>query len=613
MLQIDTQPHKDAQKNREETERTTSPGIPTARTKQKPEEQKKDHLKHTNNLHKQTKNSSNHISAKDTLSNRITFKEITYKSIIKNISHTFKSGEMTAILGPSGAGKTTYLKIAAGRKRKTAGQIVLNGQEIKQKELRKKVAYVHQEDHHYPNLTAKEMLVYTIKLKSPTESNPSELADRLLSEMGMAHVKDTLIGDPLEGDAGLSGGERKRLSVAQELISCVDTLFLDEPTSGLDSYTSESLIIHLKSLSQMGILVAMTIHQPSSDIFYMFDNIIVMKDGYIVYSGSPANSLRYLEEIGHGCPKYTNPADHIFRVLNKLPAPDTKSVNIDCTSEIDLIDEHIKKKTTLFTLWHEIKILISRTALCSIRNKRYIYAKSGHALFVALITGLFLYNIPAKMPHQIETNVIGCYRTITMATFGSFSYGAISILFSDRKIFLKEYGSHYYTFLPYFISKLVVDFMITAMHPIVGVPIVFYLSGIGSVSHMLGCLLLGGTAHALGVLISSFVDTSEIALAIFPGFAYFINMLTGTDVDPDSIVSWLKYLQYISPPRHAYNIMIKLHYQQSNEPLSPRIAGLVNGFVSIKTSVFSLIMTYFILITLAGYSLRHRVKILAKG
>lgn len=533
-----------------------------------------------------------------------TFKGISYKDIIKNVTHSFKSGQMTAILGPSGAGKTTYLKIISGRKQKTEGKIILNGQEIKQKELRKKVAYVHQEDHLYPVLTAKEMLSYTIQLKEPEQEDPDELANRILGNVGMAHATNTLIGDPLEGAAGLSGGERKRLSVAQELVSQPDIIFLDEPTSGLDSYTSESLIIHLKNLARHGMLIVMTIHQPSSDIFYMFDNIIVMKNGYIVYSGTPTECVDRLEEIGYPCPKYTNPADHLFRILNKLPEKNCSTQEL----QPHLLDTtELQGKTSTFkSFLYETQVLTSRTILCSFRNKKYLLAKLGHALFISLITGLFLYNIPSKAPHQIETNVIGCYRTITMATFGSFSYGAISILFADRKIFLKEYGSNYYTFLPYFISKVLVDFMITCMHPFIGTPLIFYLSGIGSPMHLVGCVLLGATGHALGVLVGSLVSSSEIALAIFPAMSYVINMLTGTDVDPESIIAGLAHLQYVSPPRHAYNIMIKLHYA-GEKNISPRLKPLVEGFVSVTTSILVLIVTYCILIVAAAYCLKRKV------
>ncbi|KAI5161017.1 ATP-binding cassette, subfamily G (WHITE), member 2 [Nematocida ausubeli] len=539
-----------------------------------------------------------------------TFKNISYKNIIKDVSQSFKSGQMTAILGPSGAGKTTYLKIISGRKQKTMGKIVLNGQEIKQKELRKRVAYVHQEDHLYPMLTAKEMLSYTIRLKTPAEKNQDELAEKLLAEVGMAHVGDTLIGDPLEGVAGLSGGERKRLSVAQELVSRPEIIFLDEPTSGLDSYTSESLIIHLKNLARSGMLIVMTIHQPSSDIFHMFDNIIMMKNGQIAYSGSPKDCVQSLGAFGLPCPKYTNPADHLFRIINQLPPQQEKSEKLE-EEGVDSL-ENMSKKFTLSSFLYETKVLLSRTVLCSIRNKKYLFAKLGHALFVSLITGMFLYDIPSKQAYQIETNVVGCYRTITMATFGTFSYGAISILFSDRKILIKEYGSNYYTFMPYFISKVLVDFMITCMHPFIGTPIIFYLSGIGSVAHLFGCLLLGATAHSLGVLMASLVDTSEIALAIFPAMSYFINMLTGTDVDPESIISGLSHLQYISPPRHAYNIMIKLHYAGRTD-LSDRINGLVNEFVSIYTSMTILFITYIILIIAAGYCLKRKIMKLAQG
>ncbi|KAI5180086.1 ATP-binding cassette, subfamily G (WHITE), eye pigment precursor transporter [Nematocida sp. AWRm80] len=480
---------------------------------------------------------------------KFVFESIGYKTILKNVTDTLYGGKMTAILGPSGAGKTTLLKIISGRKQKTSGRFILNGKEQTAKKMRKATAYVHQENHLYSTLRVGEMLLYTIKLKAPKLKNPEKLADVLLEKLGLLHIKNSFIGDPIEGTAGISGGERKRLSVAQELISMPGILFLDEPTSGLDSYTSESLVLHLKNLTARGLMVAMTIHQPSSDVFNMFDNVIVLNKGAIVYSGTIPDCLTYVESLGYPCPQYTNPADHIFRVLDHLPPMQRVSTPLD--NQIEREEIMTSKKTTAMGVLHETSILIKRNLLCGVRNKKYVFAKMAQALLIAIVTGILLYNIPAQNAEVQETNTLGCFWAISMAMFGSFSYGAISVLFSDRKIFIKEYGSSYYSFVSYFIAKVFVDFLITCVHPLISVPIIFICARIGSFYHILTCILLGAVGHSFGVLMSSSVDNSEVALAIFPGIVYPINMLTGTAVDPESIPAPLMFLQYLSPNRHA--------------------------------------------------------------
>ncbi|KAI5186982.1 hypothetical protein NEHOM01_1840 [Nematocida homosporus] len=606
----------------------------------------------------------------------LTFEKIRFKDVLDNLSDTLQSGQMTAILGPSGAGKTTLLKILAGRKQKSSGQIALNGQELSERMIRKCTAYVHQENHLIDTLTVREMLMYTVRLKAPQEQDPEGLVQALLDTLHLTHAQHVRIGDPINGGAGISGGERKRLSVAQELISMPGILFLDEPTSGLDAHTSESLVLHLKHLANAGLLVAMTIHQPSSDVFGLFDKIILIRSGGIVYSGPMSECLLYLEALGLPCPKYTNPADHLFRVLDRLPlwpgkehvpaltnesllaslklsslaAVDARSTiqALPNDTPIDLAEQNSDDSTmalrtrlsntatilntmsqtlphhptakqntasflsSLATTARETQILTSRNFLCAYRNKKYMIAKCGQALFVAAVTGTFLYNIPAQKDYQIETNVNGCFWAVTMGVFGSFSYGAITVLFSDRKIFIKEYGSNYYCFSAYFIAKVMVDFIITCVHPLVAVPIVFACARIGSVFHVFGCVVLGGVGHSLGLLVASAVDTAEIALAIFPAIVYPINLLTGNSIDPETLVPWVRFLQYASPTRHLFNIMFKSYYHNKTN-LSPKTLSMLNTFITIEQSLAILIFAYFILIFLAGITLKRKVTRQANG
>ncbi|OAG28851.1 hypothetical protein NEDG_00990 [Nematocida displodere] len=533
------------------------------------------------------------------------FEDIAYKNVLHSVSNSLESGKMTAILGPSGAGKTTLLKIISGRKRQTRGVISSNGHKLSSKQIRKQTAYVHQENHLLPLLKVKEMLEYTIKLKAPKEEDPGALADTLLKTLDLYHVKDTRIGDPIQGSSGISGGEMKRLSVAQELISMPNTLFLDEPTSGLDSKISESLLLHMKNLARSGMLVALTIHQPSSDIFHMFDNIILMRSGNIIYSGSVPNCIVYLEQLGHPCPKYTNPADHIFRVFEHFPSSPTHMY----AGEQTKVPKHRTvrhKKTTYTQIARETRIIISRNFICGVRNKKYLLAKVSQAMVIGMVTSILLYNIPGQIDHQQETNTLGCFWAISMGIFGSFSYGAVSVLFSDRKLFIKEYSSNYYSFTAYFIAKVVVDFIITCVHPLVAVPMILLSARIGSIMHIVTCLLLGAVGHSLGLMVASLLDSVEIALAVFPAVVYPINMLTGTAVDTESIVKPLKFVQYLSPTRHAYNIMVKLHYRGETD-VSPKIESQLRTFLSIEESFCVLLCGYVVLILLASFFLKRKV------
>ncbi|KAI5190790.1 ATP-binding cassette, subfamily G (WHITE), member 4 [Nematocida sp. AWRm77] len=543
------------------------------------------------------------------------FEDIRYKDILQNITETMHSGKMTAILGPSGAGKTTLLKIIGGRKQKTGGRILLNGKELTSRKVRKHIAYVHQENHLFPQLTVKEMMMYTIRLKAPKEKEPEKLAHRLLEALGLKHIMNSYIGDPLQDKGSISGGEMKRLSVALELISTPGILFLDEPTSGLDSHMSESLVQYMKKLTASGLLVGMTIHQPSSDVFNMFDNVIVMRKGGIVYSGSIPGCIEYLERLGHPCPQYTNIADHIFRVMEQLPLLGQREKYRGEEERKEDGQVH-SRKATFGGILQETKILISRNFLSGVRNKRYILAKWMQALIIGSVTGSLMYNIPGKEAHQRETNVHGCYWAISLGIFGAFAYGAVSILFVDRKILIKEYGSNYYNFISYFIAKVLVDYAMTCVYPIVSVPLIFLLTGIGSATDILACFLVGAVGHALGIFVSSAVDASEVALAILPGIVYPINMLTGSAVDTQSISSWLQFSQYLSPTRHSFNIMVKTHYQNHPKDLlesGGRTRSAMEGFLTVGGSFMFLIVYYLLLIVGAGVILKRKISMQSKG
>ena len=136
------------------------------------------------------------------------------------------------------------------------------------------------------------------------------MVNEMISLLYLENCKDTIVGDSLS--KGISGGERKRLSVGMEMITNPSIIFLDEPTSGLDTYSAYSLISYLKDLANTGRTVSATIHQPSSDILRLFDDMIILNHGKIIYIGEVNNLVNYFSSIGYQCPEYTNPSDYIF-------------------------------------------------------------------------------------------------------------------------------------------------------------------------------------------------------------------------------------------------------------------------------------------------------------
>lgn len=233
--------------------------------------------------------------------------------ILKKVYGMAKVGQMLAVMGPSGAGKSTLLNTLTGRISVTSGHVTLNDQPVN-RHLRRKISYVMQQDVFYPNLTLRETLTFTTLLRLPG-SMSHELKMARMQEIVDALELNKCLNTRMGGTfvTGLSGGEKKRASIACELLTNPKLLILDEPTSGLDSaiaYSLMSTLFNYANLSHKTVVT--TIHQPSSQIFYMFTNILLLNDGQVAYFG-PANKIvGFFERLGMVCEPHYNPADFIL-------------------------------------------------------------------------------------------------------------------------------------------------------------------------------------------------------------------------------------------------------------------------------------------------------------
>jgi len=250
------------------------------------------------------------------------------RQILHNVSGEAVAGEFLAIMGPTGSGKTTLLNILAGRlKTGVTGEIEINGRRPG-RWSRQLTAYVLQDDTFFTNLTVRETLTYSAYLRLPGTLSFKEKRQRVedvIQELGLSKCANTIIGGHFV--RGVSGGERKRTNIGNELLMNPSLILLDEPTTGLDSSTALSLMITLKELAKNGRTVITTIHQPSSSMFHMFDRVLLLVDGRIAFYDEGTNVIPYFSKLGYSCSPSYNPADFLLELAtNTEKTEDGKTV-----------------------------------------------------------------------------------------------------------------------------------------------------------------------------------------------------------------------------------------------------------------------------------------------
>ena len=492
---------------------------------------------------------------------------------IRKFSFSKESGNLVGIMGGSGAGKSTLLNILCGKLKPQSGKITINGYDIheEESEIEGIIGFVPQDDLLLEELTVFKNLYLNAKLclSNLSEKELLRRVNQVLLDLDLEEIKHLKVGNPLK--KFISGGQRKRLNIALELIREPAVLFVDEPTSGLSSMGSEKVMLLLKEQALKGKLVIVNIHQPYSDIYKLFDRFLVLdKEGYVIYKGNPIDAITYFKELSN----YVNAEiGHCVSCGNVMPEQILKMVEakqIDeygkVTSErkvspeewYDIYMDRIQSKQKIKTkkkalprrdfnipgIFQQFAIFLQRNILRKLTNRQNMLITFLEAPLLALISAWFTRSTTDLMPsasYVFSENMnlpvymfIGVIVSMFMGLLVS-----VKEIFLDRKIQERESFLRL-SRLSYLNSKILVLFLISAIQTLS-----FVLVG-NSILEIKGMLF-----HYWAIFFTVSCLANVIGLNISAGLN---SMITGYIVIPFIVVPQLLFSGVMIPFDNLNNL-----------------------------------------------------------
>ncbi|KAK9674068.1 hypothetical protein RND81_12G208800 [Saponaria officinalis] len=526
--------------------------------------------------------------------------------ILRGVSGVVRPGEMLAMLGPSGSGKTTLLTALGGRLGgNLKGTITFNGKPFSN-QTKRITGFVTQDDVLYAHLTVLETLIYTALLRLPntmTKEQKIMQVDEVILQLGLIRCKNSIIGGPIL--RGVSGGERKRVSIGQEMLIDPSLLFLDEPTSGLDSTTAQRIVSTLSELAHGGRTIVMTIHQPSSRLFYMFHKVLLLSEGNPLYFGSGANVMDYFESVGYAPSLAMNPADFLLDLANGIGPDETedqarvKEKLIVCyknnvankvKQELEEEEENeviLEGREALNvgqwpTTWLQQFTVLLKRGLKERKHESFDLLKIAEIFLVAFLAGLLWWQ--SKLTHLQDQ--IGLLY-FTSGFWGFFPlFEAIFTFPPERMILAKERSSGMYRLSSYFMARMVSDLPMELILPTTFVTITYWMAGLKPVvssffyylfSLLLTILVSQGLGLALGALVMNLKSATTLGSVIMLTFllagGFYVQHIPG-------FISWIKYFSICN---YNYKLLLGSQYKEGQTyPCDDGRVCLVTDFPSIR-------------------------------
>jgi len=503
-----------------------------------------------------------------------------------SISGVAKPGRMLAIMGPSGSGKTTTLHAIAGKvkydKRITlSGKRYINGEPVTGDSLIP-MAFVEQEVNFFPHMTVKETLDFQVELKMgstlKTQAERDNLVKELMGQLGLTKSANTIVGNAKI--RGLSGGERKRLSIACEMISSPPVIMLDEPTSGLDSYQATQVIETLRKLADQGKTIVSVIHQPSQHAFQLFDDLLLVSEGKLMYFGEVSKIRGHMEGLGFGCESEVGTAEHVLDCVSRVvgAGADAEKASVErieaiakaALKQVDALElattdeqneedkdtakkaakkmKHIVDRSHMHpgvNIFRQFKRLLGRAMQETLRGKAAIIIKVVQQVALGVIYG-GIYTLGDNQASIMDR--FGLLSLIVIGATNMAMAGTIRSFPKEKAIVSNELASSMYRTGPYFIAKALSELPLIGVFNGIFGAIIYPLTKLqpGKFKTFLGLTSLHSIAsEAFGLVIGSISPSSDVALALFPPIIVLNIIFDGKNISEENTPAALRWVNKI--------------------------------------------------------------------
>lgn len=512
--------------------------------------------------------------------------------ILHDVNANFVPGSLNAILGPSGSGKSSLLNLMAERlnssllsKYHSSGDIYFNGAIPSKSVIASLCSFVTQEDDGLlPSLTVRETLRYSAYLRLPShfsKAQKRQIADNVILKMGLKYCADTLIGG--EFVKGISGGEKRRVSICVQLLNDPRILLLDEPTSGLDSFTAASILTVLNSLAHEGRTVICTIHQPRSDLFAQFGNILLLaKGGKVAFNGPSSQILPYFSKVGHPCPKLTNPADHILDIIsvNLQSAEKEEASRLRVTKLLNIWEERSKAdapcldKTKVIKLAAELgafegkangpyafTILFRRSSTNLLRSPHLLAARIGQVAGIAIV--LALYFAPVGKGAVGISNRLGLIQQVTSLYFVGM-LNNMAIYPADRDVFYREYDDGVYGVLPFFLTYTAIELPFELCTSMIFSALAYMVPGLKRTAGLFfaasySAVVIVNCGESIGIIFNTLFLHEGFAVNIISVLLSIGSMMAG--IMSLNMPPVLKAFNWLSPLKYAAGVISNIAFE----------------------------------------------------
>ncbi len=474
------------------------------------------------------------------------------KQALHQFNLTEDSGNLVGIMGGSGAGKSTCLNVLNGNYTPTYGKVTINGFDIHREKdkIEGVLGYVAQDDLLIEELSVFQNLYYNARLcfSDKTNEEIEQAVLHTLSSIGLIECKDLRVGNAM--DKTISGGQRKRLNIALELIREPSVLFVDEPTSGLSSRDSENIMDLLKELTLRGKLIFVVIHQPSSDIFKMLDKLFILDNGgYPIYYGNPVESIIYFKRLANQvnlteseCPHCGNVnPEQIFNIIEAkvvdeygnetehrkvTPKEWNNFFNVIIGNHISTKEKQTEPPKSTFSLpntFKQFKVFIIRDVLSKLANTQYMLINFLEAPALAFILSLFIKYFPTAKGGSLEYTFREnlnfpqfLFISVVVAIFLGLTVSAEEII-KDQKILKREKYLHL-SKGSYLLAKVGIMFFISLIQTLCFVGVGNFILEIKGMFFPFWMILFSTScfANALGLNISASFNSAKVIYIIIP-------------------------------------------------------------------------------------------------